>query len=317
MKPSRCFCVISTLLLLVLLLSACINREIPVDKDKLLGDDYRLFQGTIAWDLAKAVQDQDISEIKYEVETKGIPVDYKENKWGGTLLMLAVRTNKKESVKTLLELGANPNEPDDTIRNFGRNAVIFASKFSSVSPKILKMLLEYGGNPNSVECGVQRDNHDNWVPARHFALFEAVDAEGDYEKVRILVEAGADVNMQTEDTGEGAMYIALALDRMDVLLYLLEHGADYNRKFERTDIISSKDSVSYKSFYVNILYELRRKAYPLDSKKHKEKLKVIEFLKERGMDYWKSPIPSNAIGVIKRVIAPKDEKELQEYLKRY
>ena len=80
MKPSRCFCVMSTLLLLVLLLSACINREIPVDKDKLLGDDYRLFQGMIAWDLAKAVQDQDISEIKYEVETKGIPVDYKKDR---------------------------------------------------------------------------------------------------------------------------------------------------------------------------------------------------------------------------------------------
>ena len=315
MKQSRIICVICTLL--VLLLSACIDRERPVDKEKLLGYDFRLFQGTIAWDLAKAVQDQDISRIKYEVETMGIPVDYKEDKFGGTLLMLAVRTNKTESVKALLELGANPNETNDTIRNFGRNAVLFASKFSRVSPKILKMLLEHGGNPNSVERGVQQDNLGNWVPARHFALFEAVDSEGDYEKVKMLVEAGADVNMQTEDTGAGAMYVALAFNRMDVLLYLLEHGADYNRKFERIDVISSKDSASYKSFYVDILYELRLRTYPLDSKQYKDKLKVIEFLKNKGLDYRKSPIPHNAVAIIKREIAPKDEKELQEYLKRY
>ena len=75
MKQRGLGCVICTLL--VLLLSACIDRERPVDKEKLLGYDFRLFQGTIAWDLAKAVQDQDISRIKYAVETMGIPVDYK------------------------------------------------------------------------------------------------------------------------------------------------------------------------------------------------------------------------------------------------
>lgn len=36
-------------------------REIPADKSAMLGDDFRLFQGTIAWDLAKAVKDQEAS----------------------------------------------------------------------------------------------------------------------------------------------------------------------------------------------------------------------------------------------------------------
>ena len=299
------------------MLASCIDREAPVDKSKLLGHDFRLFQGTIAWDLAKAVEDEDISRIKYEVEQLGIPVDYKEERWKSTLLMLAIDNNKKKSVKALLELGADPNVPRDTVRYRGNNPVILASRFSHISPEILKMLLEYGGDPNSVECGVQQDNLGNWVPARHFALFDAVPLDGDYEKVRILVEAGADVNMQTEDTGAGAMYRAFSFDRMDVLLYLLEHGADYNRKFKRTKVISSQDSASYESFYVDILYMMRLRVYPLDSKEYKEKLKVIEFLKKRGMDYWMSPVSDSALTRIKRVIAPKDEEELQEYLKRY
>lgn len=43
------------------LLLACtnFNRDKSVDKAELTGRDYRLFQNTPAWDLAKAVQDGD------------------------------------------------------------------------------------------------------------------------------------------------------------------------------------------------------------------------------------------------------------------
>ena len=116
-----------TLSICALSLTGC--RDIPADKADLLGDDYRLFQGTIAWDLAKDVEDQNVQEIKRQVKKLKVPVDYKETKFGGILLMLAICTNKYRSVKTLLSLGANPNTPNDTVHNFGRNAVIFASMF--------------------------------------------------------------------------------------------------------------------------------------------------------------------------------------------
>ena len=286
-------------------------RDIPVNKDDLLGDDFRLFQGTVAWNLAKAVEDQNVTEMKRQVLSLKVPVDYKEEKWNQTLLMMAVSSNKIRSVKCLLALGASPNEHDDTLRNLGRNAVLFASEFNEPSPKILQLLLDYGGNPNSIECGRQKDNFGNWIPARDFALNEAVFTG--FEKVKILVEAGADVNLQTEFTVPGAMHAAIIYSRMDVLLYLLEHGADYRRKFERIDW----DNPEHRSFYVDILYELRFCIYPLDSKEHKDKLKVIDFLRKRGLNYWKSPLPDNAIAVIKRDIRPKNEQELKEYLKRY
>lgn len=44
--------------------SCCYNQEKLVDKDKLLGNDYRLFQNSKAWTLAEAVQDKNISKIK-------------------------------------------------------------------------------------------------------------------------------------------------------------------------------------------------------------------------------------------------------------
>ena len=286
-------------------------RDIPVNKDDLLGDDFRLFQGTVAWNLAKAVEDQNVTEIKRQVLSLKVPIDYKEEKFGETLLMIAVWTNKLRSVKALLQLGANPNEPNDTLRNFGRNAVLFASESKIPSPEILQLLLDYGGNPNSIECGKQKDNLGNWIPARDFALNAAVFTG--FEKVKILVEAGADVNLQTEFTVPGAMHAAIIYGRMDVLLYLLEHGADYRRKFERIDW----DNPEHRSFYVDILYELRFCIYPLDSKEYKDKLKVIDFLRKRGLNYWKSPLPDGAITVIKRDIRPKSEQELKEYLKRY
>ena len=141
------------------------------------------------------MEDQNVAEIKRQVKTLKVPVDYKEEKFGGTLLMLAVLTNKYRSVKALLALGANPNTPDDTVRNFGRNAVIFASMHNWASADILRLLLENGGNPNSVECGVQEDGFGNFNPACNSALFYAVFAS--FEKVKILVEAGADVNLET------------------------------------------------------------------------------------------------------------------------
>ena len=101
---------------------------------------------------------------------------------------------------------------------------------------------------------------------------------------------------------------------MDVLLYLLEHGADAHQRFERSNYKTSNVEV----FYVDILYELRFCVYPLDSQEYKDKLKVIAFLKQNGLDYWKSPIPEEAEDVIKRLMKAKRINEnYDNYIKKY
>ena len=288
------------------------NRNIPVEKDSYRGWDVCRFQGTKAWNLAKAIDDLNIREIRRQVVVLKVPIDTKDRKKLFTPLMYAVFNNDIQSVKVLLELGADPNIPTDSISDKGDNSVIIASRYSDISIEILKLLLKYGGNPNSTECGRNYDMDGDWIPARSSALSCAVSISGEIEKVKILVEAGANVNNYDGDFQDAPLMDALLLDRMNIALYLLEHGADYNYKFR-----SCAPSSGGGSRDVDILYRLRQCIYPLDSQEYKDKLKVIKFLKDRGVDYRKSLVDVETKKMINNVMHFKTYKEYQNYLKRY
>ena len=276
----------------------------------MLGDDFRLYKHTPAWSLAKAVEDEDTTEISKQVLQMHISVDYRDPEYKQTLLMLATRTNKIESVKKLLELGANPNAHNDSTKYFGQSAVLLACRFTRPSSKMLALLLKYGGNPNSTACGVQENGLGEIVPIRDFALSAAVFSS--FEKVKLLVDAGANINYATS-TENCAIENCMIFDRMDIMLYLLQKGADYRRKFTEIDL----DKPDYPTFEVDILYKLRKCVYPIGSKEYTDKMKVVNFLKKKGLDYWKSPIPSGMYGVIMRDIAPKNKADFDYYIKHY
>ena len=276
----------------------------------MLGDDFRLYKHTPAWSLAKAVEDEDTTEISKQVLQMHISVDYRDPEYKQTLLMLATRTNKIESVKKLLELGANPNAHNDSTKYFGQSAVLLACRFTRPSSKILALLLKYGGDPNSTACGVQENGLGEIVPIRDFALSAAVFSS--FEKVKLLVDAGANINYATS-TENCAIENCMIFDRMDIMLYLLQKGADYRRKFTEIDL----DKPDYPTFEVDILYKLRKCVYPIGSKEYTDKMKVVNFLKKKGLDYWKSPIPSGMYGVIMRDIAPKNKADFDYYIKHY
>ena len=269
-----------------------------------------MYKHTPAWSLAKAVEDEDTTEISKQVLQMHISVDYRDPKYKQTLLMLATRTNKIESVKKLLELGANPNAHNDSTKYFGQSAVLLACRFTRPSSKILALLLKYGGNPNSTACGVQENGLGEIVPIRDFALSAAVFSS--FEKVKLLVDAGANINYATS-TENCAIENCMIFDRMDIMLYLLQKGADYRRKFTEIDL----DKPDYPTFEVDILYKLRKCVYPIGSKEYTDKMKVVNFLKKKGLDYWKSPIPSGMYGVIMRDIAPKNKADFDYYIKHY
>lgn len=273
------------------------DRNIPVEKDSYLGWDVRRFQTTKAWNLAKAIDDHNIREMRRQVIVLKVPVDTRDRINEFTPLMYAVFNNDIQSVKVLLELGADPNIPTDSISDKGDNSVIIACRYSDISIEILKLLLKYGGNPNSTECGRNYDMDGDWIPARSSALSCAVSISGEIEKVKILVEAGANVNNYDGDFQDAPLMDALLLDRMNIALYLLEHGADYNYKFR-----SCAPSSGGGSRDVDILYRLRQCIYPLDSQEYKDKLKVIKFLKDRGVDYRKSLVDVETKKMINNVI---------------
>lgn len=306
MEPMNRMNAVKYLLIILLLLCSCSGN---VDKSRLSGMDYRLFNGTIAERLARAVKNGDVETIREEVLNHNIPVDLKNKECGTTLLMMATYHNNLKAARCLLELGADPNLYEDTLGSWGENSVLIASRRITPSPEMLSLLISYGGDPNSQAKGIKYNNVRKPVPMRDFALQVACALS--IEKVRILVEAGADVN-KVEDspyTSPSAMYSAIIHNNMDILLYLLQNGADYNMKFIEGDY--SKEKTIFTE--CTILDELRCLRYPLHSERHRQKMEVVKFLANKGLYYSKTPIPDWVIKWAKKEYPDNWE----EYLARY
>lgn len=284
---------------LVVLCYGCQDREKTIDKQKLLGRDFRLFQDTPAWALAKAVQDEDIEAIKSEIVKNNVDPDFQEPKYGGTLLMFAIYNNKYRSTQLLLELGANPN-----LRDIYRGASAMIDASENKNSKYLRLLIAYKGNPNLVENApvIGSDKGRNSPLNVAISCFNC----DDLEKVKLLVTAGADINYAKDDQ-DGFTRLPLAdallLKKMHVTLYLLEHGADYTKILYTT--INNKD--------VSILEALRKCVFDLKSDEYTTKKKVISFLQKRNLDYDKEPIPD----FILKEIQNRYPDNWNDYIKQY
>ena len=278
-------------------LTGCSNQEEKVDKSKLTGSDYRLFQETPAWPLAKAVEAEDTSRIKTEVIENRIDPDYQESRYGNTLLMMSIFNNDYASAKTLLDVGADPNLRD---KHRGATAVIDAA--ANKDSKYLKLLLAYKGNPNVVENKPVKDDDSPMQTALTSAI-SYYDANS-LEKVTLLIESGADVNYPNNNSNTDLpIGIAIKRNKMDVALYLLEKGADYKKVMYK--MINGHD--------VYILEALRKSMLDLQSLEYQKKLAVIAFLKSKGLDYYKEPIPDYILKEIKK----KYPKNWEEYARKY
>lgn len=285
----------------MVLFMSCRDRDTLIDKSTLLGNDYRLFQATPVWNLAKAVQDENIEEIKRIVRDEKVNIDYQDERFGNTLLMLTIYNQQYKSCETLLDLGASPNKHDNYD---GSSAIIDAAGINETSDdntKFLKILLKHGGNPNAIEVGERREGNTSRNTPLIMACGSPNKIVSPIEKVKILVDSGADINYKNE-FGTTALKMAYVQEHFDVVLYLLEKGADYNIPlFNRND----KD--------VFIWDELRDVLFPLASKEHQQKMAIVEFLKQKGIDYRKLPIPDYVVTEAKETY-PKNWKE---YLGKY
>jgi uncharacterized protein len=287
---------------LLFLISGCIERSPNQGTGNLLGSDYRLFQNTPAWGLAKAVRDQDVNKIEKIVREEKVDIDYQEPKFGKTLLMLTILNEQYNSCRTLLELGADPNKHD---HYDGSSAIIEAAGINGTNDdntKFLKILLKYRANPNDEEIGNRRKGNTTRNTPLLVACGSPNKIVSPIEKVKILVEAGANINHNNE-FNQSALSEALLLDHYDIVIYLLKKGVNY-KMIVNTDI-------NGKNYY--IWEDLRFKLLPLDSKEYKQKMQIIEFLKQKGIDYRKSPIPDYTIKEAKEMYP----ENWREYLKKY
>ena len=246
-------------------------------RENLLGNDIRLFEKSPVRELAKAVEREDTLEIKSIAKDNKIQIDYQEPKFGKTLLMLAVKNGSYPSTKVLVESGADPNLQD---KYDGTSALMDACNYGTnweTDPAILKLLLKNGGDPNATQQGPRPEGNFTRVTPLIIAAGCCL------EKVKLLVEAGANVNYISE-FNESALESAFhgGQDKGDIVLYLLiDKNADFKKSFGNT--INGNE--------IRITNLLRNWLFPLDSEEYKKKMRIVDFLRERGEDYWASPVP--------------------------
>ncbi len=276
-------------------------REIKVEKSKLLASDYRLFQDTPAWELAKAVEDNNVYKITRILNKDTSLVNYQEPIASVNVLMLAIYHRDYYSFLKLLEYNPNLNLHDKVT---GASPIIYACRYNTnlisgynkSNKKYVEKLLEIGANPNDIEVGERKEgNSTRYTPLRGAA------EKGDLESVRLLIQYGATVNFYDE-YGSCALGKSLLRAYYDVSLLLLEHGADYTKPLSK-----GIDGPLY------IIDLLRGDLTELNTTKHFYKEKVIEFLKEHNIDYRKSPIPTYTLERIKK----RYPDTWQEYIEKY
>ncbi|MDH6254470.1 ankyrin repeat protein [Chryseobacterium sp. H1D6B] len=197
-----------------------IDKDKKIDKSKLLGDDYRLFQDTPAWNLAKAVWDDDVDKIDEEVNKNTKIINYQEKKYGNTLLHLSIFNNNYKGFKELLKLGANPNIADSFHCS---TPLIVASEDFEDRTKYAEELIKYKANVNYIECSKGKEEQKT----NRTALI-AASRTGNLKMVKLLVGNGAEIDYKKGSNGS-AISSAVLRSNYNIVLYLLKHGADCNQ----------------------------------------------------------------------------------------
>jgi len=271
-----------------------LTRDMKVDKANLRGSDYRLFQDTPAWNLAKAVWDDDSTEVKKIVMSDTSLLNYREPIYGQTILFIPIYHNQQRVVELLLRLGGKCNIYDTFS---GRSPIIEACE-NNVDTTLLNILLRYGANASDIEIGERKEGNTT----RNTPLIVA-SINGNIDLVKILINKGADVNFRDE-YGRTALSEAVRQERYNVIFYLLIKGAN-NRSY--TSYIPSQ-----KKYYF-IQDELQYLMPELNSQNYKIKMQIVDFLRGKGIIYKRIPVPE----YIKRKAQETYPKTWQDYLEKY
>jgi hypothetical protein len=149
------------------------------------------FKNTEAYDLAIAVENDDLQEIENIVAKKPILMDLSNPISGSNVLGLSLFIENYSSFKKLLELGANPN----FINPFTKRSILMdACKFYTkpkpytVDLRYVKLLIE---NKANVNYTIENDFIDI-KGNHHIATSPLIEASKlDLEMVKMLIKSGA------------------------------------------------------------------------------------------------------------------------------
>lgn len=158
-----------------------------------------------------AVDDNDAEAIARYAAAGG-NLDCKDF-WGNTPLMDAFDNGHAISYKSLLEAGADPNISMSEKRTLPAWA---AGRKDDTT--WLRLALQHGGDPNLLSFA---RGSKHMITPLDFGT-----SNGTVEHAKLLIDHGADVNQRTP-TKQTPLNNAMILSRFEIVLLLLESGADY------------------------------------------------------------------------------------------
>lgn len=265
---------------ILIVVSSCMNDRFMDESFKsgeLSGMDYKIFQNTKIYNLAKAVQNNNLNEIKLLVKHEKMDLNFQDPKFGNSLLMMTVMNQQYQTCKLLLELSADVN-----LHNYdnGTSAIIIAAEinnFFGSNTKFLELLISHGANPNDIERGT-KNLGGTFRKTPLIASCQILFDEAALNKIKILVEAGADINYKDE-YGNCVLKEAILQENMEAVYYLLQKGADFSGVLiDRSDFSDHEE----KLYIQDVLNELNFSTF---SEKYEYKQKIIEFLKSKGVKF--------------------------------
>lgn len=226
------------------ILTSCGGRN-----EDYLGNNIELWKESEIWDFAKYVSKHQFMKAEQVLTQKSLNIDYREPKYGETLLSWAVLNNDIPAVKFLVNHGADPNKHN----TYNGESPILDAAGEFNSAEVLEYLLEHGGNPNDYVKEHEILSHGRSVKTPLIAAsFISL------EKTKMLVQAGADANFSVEPGHTAYLQAALRL-KMDILEYLLSNcKIDYCKTYIVT--IDTKDTLYLKDLIIK-----NRVAYRQDS----------------------------------------------------
>ncbi len=279
--------------------------------------DIRIYKDTPAWKLALAVKNQDARGIERIAKNEPHILNYQDPKYGATLLLWAVGTERYKAAEALLKGGADPDiASTDNTEWGGDTPLLVASGFSWVDrsakkdPKYVKLLLRYGADPNKVYTGFNISEADSVTEPGTSPLMQSIGCG--IEKTKALVEGGADINHKTK-SGETAAIVALRFKWVPEYAYYLivEKKAKVNEPYYRGEHMALPGQNPNDEFHpVNIL---RDWVYDLGSKEHQLKMEIVAEFARQGVNYWDTQINKFTLEHIKK----RFPNTWEEYIKKY
>ena len=176
------------------------------------------FQDPQVLALVEAANRGDVEEVQ-RLAAKGVDVNASGVN-GATPLLWAVHSDSLKGIEAFLRAGADPNAK--LAHTDGATVLeLVAGSHDEIGPKVLSLMLHYGGEPNLPVSD----------PAHNHSLLAIAAAQGQLDNVKVLLAAGADINAHSEErggwAGRSAIDSALSSGSYDIVLFFLENGYRY------------------------------------------------------------------------------------------